>query len=597
MSNVTVLEFEEEWNWSGWTTLDEIVNGGAVDADGSLVLVGSQGRAALELDDDTFVDEFAGDFATVKLDGNGQVLWYWIASSSGSQADVMLGVDTDSNNDVIMGGRTYGFWAEPNPEETFHLAAVKLDGSSGLEVWRYQESPPDSSTSEGKVTYPGSGGVVGVAVDGDDNVFLVGQTFGSLVDGEGDPGDSDFFAMKLDGSDGSEIWRLQSGGGSEFDSFHAVKADSDGNLVAVGISKRTDSVDFVVLRLSGADGSTLWEYSPPSSSPSSASASSTDVLHTVDLDADGNVYVAGGLGAENLQGGAADTPLVLKLNGSTGEPVWTYEGAAASRAYFSSVAVDPATGTVVAVGTTEGTWVEGAAQGGFDFAAVALNGSTGEELSRHQHGTSEPDYLGFVGFDRQGQVLVGGTTEDGTHNDAVAMKFRLVQASEEERRAEWKIGAIVGAAVFLLLLLAACVGCFLRRKKRANVGKNAGVQRQASPRSAVVVTPHSSTSAEVVAVPALPRPESLSPQPAVASSLPACETQCHPPSQDVDASAANPCTETNQDASPEIPAETPAQRLAKRKVDAPEHKPRARPRCHPPVRAYTPYAPAPNHQT
>ena len=100
MSNGTVLEFNEEWNWNGWTTLDEIVNGGAVDADGNLVLVGSQGRAALELDDDTFVDEFAGDFATVKLDGDGRVMWNWIASSSGSQADVMLSVDTDSSNDV-----------------------------------------------------------------------------------------------------------------------------------------------------------------------------------------------------------------------------------------------------------------------------------------------------------------------------------------------------------------------------------------------------------------------------------------------------------------------------------------------------------------
>lgn len=349
-----------------------------------------------------------------------------------------------------MGGRTYGSWAEANPEETFHMAAVKLDGGSGLELWRYQESPADSFTSQGDVTYPGSGGVTGVAVDRDDNVFLVGQAFGSLLAGEGDPGDSDFFVIKLDGSDGSEVWRLQSGDGSEFDSFHSAKADSAGNLVVVGISGgTTDSIDFVVLRLSGTDGSTLWEYSP-------SSASSTDVLHAVDLDAEGNVYVAGGLGAENLQGGVAETPVVLKLDGSTGEPVWTYVEAAASRAYFSGIAVDPTTGTVVAVGTTEGTWVQGAAQGGFDFAAVALNGTTGEELSRHQDGTREADYLGFVGFDPQGQLLVGGTTEHGGHNDAVAIKFRLVQASAEEREAEWEAVAIVGGLVLVLLLLAFC---------------------------------------------------------------------------------------------------------------------------------------------
>lgn len=102
MSNTTMLEFNEEWNWDGWTPLDEMINGGAVDTDGNLILVGSQGREALELDDDTFVDEFAGDFATVKLNGDGQVMWTWIASSSGNQADVMLSVDTDGDNDVRM---------------------------------------------------------------------------------------------------------------------------------------------------------------------------------------------------------------------------------------------------------------------------------------------------------------------------------------------------------------------------------------------------------------------------------------------------------------------------------------------------------------
>lgn len=100
MSNTTLLEFNEEWSWDGWTTLDESIDGGAVDADGSLILVGSQGEKALELDDDIFVDESAGDFATVKLNGNGQVMWTWVGSSSGSQADVMLSVDTDGNNDV-----------------------------------------------------------------------------------------------------------------------------------------------------------------------------------------------------------------------------------------------------------------------------------------------------------------------------------------------------------------------------------------------------------------------------------------------------------------------------------------------------------------
>lgn len=100
MSNATSLEFNEVWSWDGWTTLDESINDGAVDTDGNLVLVGSQGREEVELDDDTFVDELDGDFATVKLSGDGRVMWTWTDSSSGSQADYMLSVDTDGNDDV-----------------------------------------------------------------------------------------------------------------------------------------------------------------------------------------------------------------------------------------------------------------------------------------------------------------------------------------------------------------------------------------------------------------------------------------------------------------------------------------------------------------
>ncbi|CBJ29523.1 hypothetical protein Esi_0149_0082 [Ectocarpus siliculosus] len=411
-------EFDEVWRWDGWTTLDEHTNDGAVDLDGNVVLVGSQGYAAAEdLLDDTFVDAYSGDFAAVKLEGaSGEVLWTWTASSLGSEADMFLAVDTDSNNDIVMGGRTEGYWSSSNPDSVAHIAVVKLDGGTGDEIWRYQEHPPDSYTSLGSYFYYGYGSVSGVAVDGDDNCLLVGQTYGSLVYGEGDPGDSDFFVIKLDGTDGSEIWTVQGGESASFDSLHHVKVDSGGDLIVVGIGGDEDAVNVVVVKFSGTDGAVLWEYSPVTSS-------THDVPASVDVDTQDDVYIAGGYDALNLQGTLAETPVVLKLDGATGDVVWTYEGVATSSAGFRSVAVDLTTGWVVGAGWTTGTWLTGAAQGGYDFAAVVLDGVTGDELGRYQDGTTDDDSLKFVGFDSVGGLILGGSWTDTGEAEFVAIKF------------------------------------------------------------------------------------------------------------------------------------------------------------------------------
>ncbi len=261
MSSVSSFDFSEAWAWAGWTASSERISGGAIDAGGSLLLVGNLGHEVIEYDDDTFVDPVAGDFAAVKLLSSGEVLWTWTDSSWGSYFDSWYAVDTDSNNDVstvvertctgggkffcfrvapmllpidgtpnsffipldtaketircatpcypiatelyvlqvIIGGITEGYWADWNFDETWHMAVVKLDGSTGDELWRYQESPPDYTTTAvfGYYSYSGHTSVLGVAVDSDDNVFLVGQVYGSLEIGEGDPGDSDAYVMKV----------------------------------------------------------------------------------------------------------------------------------------------------------------------------------------------------------------------------------------------------------------------------------------------------------------------------------------------------------------------------------------------------------------
>lgn len=374
-----------------------------------------------------------------------------------------------------MGGRTAGYWVSSNPHSVPHQAVVKVDGTTGDEIWRYQEHPPDATTF-------GSGNagvsvVFGIAVDVDDSVVWVGQTIGSLVSSETSTDDSDFYVTRLDGADGSDLWTIQGGGSTSFDSLRDVKIDPAGDIIAVGVGGDEDAMDLIVIKVDGTTGTVLWEYSPSTSY-------THDTLAAMDVDAAGDVYAAGGFDADNLQGHIAETPVVLKLDGASGDVIWTYEGTTASRAVFSEVTVDPVTGWVVAAGSTEGTWLTGSTQGSYDFAAVLLD-ADGNELSRYQDGTAGGDYLACAGFDTAGGLFVGGVwTVDG-HDEFVAIKFApfgetatpsplgdtfppssvgrglptpapTSAVAEDAVLAEWEIGAIAGAGALLLLLLGLC---------------------------------------------------------------------------------------------------------------------------------------------
>lgn len=394
-----------------------------MDGDGNLILVGQTNRLSLSLSDDTFTNSISGDFGAVKLNGStGEVLWTWTDTSLGGDVDAIFSADTDSNNDIVLGGSTEGNWAASNPDNQPHMAVVKLDGTTGDELWRYQEVAPDSSGASLK--YYGSGAVLELAVDGGDDAFLLGYTFNSLVDQEGSAGDVDFFAIKLDGGTGSEVWTIQ--GGPEFsrEGFVGAKVDLSGNVFAAGHTGDTEALDFLVVKLSGEDGSDIWRYSN--------SSSTVDVFNSVDIDREGNVYIAGGEDAQNIQGEMAATPVVLKLNGANGAVSWLYRGSSTSGTILRAVAVDPISGWVLGAGVTEGTWVAGEAHGGNDFAAVVLDGETGDELARYQNGTGGADSLEFVGFDSLGGLFLGGSSTAALigasgDTDFVAVKFAPLQ--------------------------------------------------------------------------------------------------------------------------------------------------------------------------
>lgn len=120
--------------------------------------------------------------------------------------------------------------------------------------------------------------------------------------------------------------------------FHTHQVDSVGDLIAAGFTQEGNSgtSHALVVKMSGVDGSHQWEYT---------SSEIGAKLLSVTVDGRDNVFVAG---IEN------DGPAVLKINGFTGELMWTYRGVSESRTVFNDITVDQGTDWVVAVGFTEG---------------------------------------------------------------------------------------------------------------------------------------------------------------------------------------------------------------------------------------------------
>lgn len=412
----TTARLQETWRYQGWLTSDEVVEDGAVDSAGNLILAGYVNRTKVGLENSTS----AANVLAVKVSGSmGVEVWTWTHSSELSTLDIINGVAVDSKDNVILGGYTEIDGVSVNSNKQRNMTVVKLDGATGDKIWRYQDAADDLESSTGRFGYD-STFIEGVAVDANDNVFLVGTMTNDLVPGDGTVNDIDWFVRKLDGDTAAVLWTVREGSTVFSELTKGIKVDLTGDLVIAGNTGDDDST-ITVKKLSGVDGEVLWEFTRISSTAAA--------LSSVDVDGDGNVYVAGSEGAEDLQGTNAEHPIVLKLDGRSGAGIWNYSGdtAFSGRSVFHAVAVDSIAGYIVGAG-----WLELTST--YDMIAVVLDSETGDELSVYQNGTAGSDGIKFAGFDEQGHLLFGGTTngewsQAAGGSDVFAVKFETLPES------------------------------------------------------------------------------------------------------------------------------------------------------------------------
>ena len=223
----------------------------AVDAAGDVIALGN-GMNGLE------VAKLAG--------ADGSPLWeYDLAAGYG----FTVTVDADGN------ALAAGFLN--NPPYDYDLLVVKIDGSTGGELWQHVQ---DDGFGKGDVAWA-------LATDAAGDVAVAGDIHGAGLT------EINFAVLKLSGADGTEQWHYMTLGDDpgygEADAS-SVAFDASGNVVAAGETPEVGNiVDLAVVKLDGATGAWSWRRALPGTAP----MLSVDHAYRVAVDSAGNAIAVG----------------------------------------------------------------------------------------------------------------------------------------------------------------------------------------------------------------------------------------------------------------------------------------------------------------
>lgn len=334
--------------------------------------------------------------------------WAWqtalLNGTAADSSDEAHAVIVTATGDVVAAGQI------DNADVSNDFSVVKLSGASGTELWRYVLNGAAN----------GNDVAVAVAADTNENIVAVGWISDLSID------NTDFSVIKLNGVNGTELWRnVLNGAANRSDAARAIAVDATGNVVAVGYTQTVEtppSHDFTVVKLSGATGTELWRYAVHGSAGSGSA-------EAVAVDAEGNVIAAGGLGNSSTSFDFT----VVKLRGSDGQELWRQEinGDANSGDSVSTVAVTT-TGDVIAAGRTSNLSIYTS-----DFTVIKLSGTSGTPIWRYViDGTpSGGDLVRAVKVDAVGDAVAVGYAQDA---DSLQPPFTVVKLSGASGSELWR---------------------------------------------------------------------------------------------------------------------------------------------------------------
>jgi hypothetical protein len=175
------------------------------------------------------------DYVTLKYSGAGVPLWTNRYKGPGSGDNFADAVAVDGSNNVIVMGISYGSGGV-NPD----YATIKYS-SAGVPLWTNRYNGPGNSWE----------GAHAVVVDGSNNVIVTGESYGS--------GSSYDYATIKYSSVGVPLWTNRyNGSANGYDGANALAVDGNNNVIVTGQSAGSGGYpDYATLKYSSA-GVLLW---------------------------------------------------------------------------------------------------------------------------------------------------------------------------------------------------------------------------------------------------------------------------------------------------------------------------------------------------
>jgi hypothetical protein len=312
----------------------------------------------------------------------------WTAQFGTRYPDDAKGVAIDPAGNVYVTGQTSGELPGQKAAGMIDVFLRRYD-PAGHEVWTRQFGSYERDEPKG------------IALDGAGNVYVVGQTFGTLP-GQSSYGGWDAFIRKYNPA-GDELWTRQFGGrGGE--SAAAVEVDHGGFAYVVGGTRaalpgQTTAGDYDAFI-------TKWDPAGNEVWVRQFGTVGEDYALAVALDAAGDPVVAGetsGLLAGAAPAGGLDG--FARQYDPAGKVVWTRQFGSHSDDYAVTARVGPS-GDVFVAGTTLGTLPGQTSKGDTDAYIVAFR--HGGDLWSRQFGTAGADDAESIAFDATGHLFVAG---------------------------------------------------------------------------------------------------------------------------------------------------------------------------------------------
>jgi len=330
-----------------------------------------------------------GDFnyLTMKLDANGNIIWVRTYNGTGNATDAPTAIKLDASGNVYVTGGSTGSGT------LMDFCTIKYD-KNGNELWvsRYD--------------YNGNyDGAIGLDVDPNGTSIVTGASGTSFQNW-------DFLTMKLDANGNIVATERTATAGNGFDKPVDIKRDDQGNIYIAG-STQTNGNDINIKLIKISSNFQLqWQKTFDG-------AGLKDEASEIDIDANGNVYLAGY--TEKANGGK---DLLIKKYGPSGVEIWERRKQAADimrTAKANGLEID-VNGNIYVTGETE----DGDGEKRYVTEKYDPSGAIAWEREYKKlmaSGAKAQD----IRVDNLGNIYVVGKTEDASGSEYTSVKYNQAE--------------------------------------------------------------------------------------------------------------------------------------------------------------------------